>query len=174
MHIANDTCMATQHERWTYKNGLLRKQLDYFLVNNYLRGCLLYCRVFSALDTGSSHRAAELALTVLKRRPRRKCRILRLPRSCRTDVEQYRKHLALRLDTSIPIDESLTTRANVLEKHMIEAAPASSSNILVKHSGNTLLTSLSEPISDCIRKWRACGRDDEAGRRDVSKEIKKA
>ena len=57
LHFGNEATPETSFERWTYKHGTERKQLDYFLVDQHFVKQVHHCKTCPSFDTGSDHRA---------------------------------------------------------------------------------------------------------------------
>ena len=70
--IMNTFHHCCTNEMWTYRNGISRKVLDYFLVDICLAGFVIACYVLANVDTGSDHRPLLLAFRFGAKRKRKK------------------------------------------------------------------------------------------------------
>lgn len=122
LHIANICSNGLLDSCWTFRNGLLRKQLDYFLVNARAHAMVNFCRVSGDLDTGSDHRAVELVLKV----PRMSPKIVRGKKGrhwrVNTDRLAYKQALDTRLATGNQnLQADPVSSASFLEEQMVGA-----------------------------------------------------
>ena len=106
---------------WTYRNGELRKQLDYFLVESALQLHTVACLVLPGVDIGSDHRPILLDLDcgVCKRKHRKK----RRPKHWRPDAV-YVETVRDRLAQSAARDDA-TSKAALIEEVLAQAVPVS-------------------------------------------------
>ena len=114
----NDWNMA-----WTFKNGSLKKQLDYILVDRKLAKWSMNCQVLECLDIGSDHRALVLRLrcTPVLRKRRRKVR--NKPVSTYDSIFNRRLHEHLKI---FPYDSKCAKeKSKLLHEVMLQSADSS-------------------------------------------------
>ena len=97
--LGNTRFEAQLDQTWTWRNGSLRKQLDYILPDLQLFRSLMWCGVCTDLDTGSDHRAVRACFAYFSTDNAqfseidRKRKKTRFDKKWRVDVQKYQEEL---------------------------------------------------------------------------------
>ena len=117
--VANTYFDIDREDAWTYRNGDLRKQLDYILMDKAIFKKTKRCGVQAEVDTGSDHRAVETCMAIKsKARARKKTKH---DGKWSVDTQLYKKTLDEQLAEKLPGEASVDDRAWHLSKSMCEA-----------------------------------------------------
>ena len=172
--IVNKCVADDLQQYWTYRNGSLRKQLDYFLTDSVLTRFVSFCAVNTDLDTGSDHRALELRLQPWGGNTRRIHKMKKAPQwNTAVDVQVYRESLrsSLAADDRNPAAQT-SVKACALEKHMLDACAAAQACAHVR-GGSDKLKEIELRIREAIEERNACSTEDPQRRATICKKIKR-
>ena len=127
-------CISNTHftnifdETWTYVNGGICRQLDFVIVDVALFKAISMCKATSAVDIGSDHRPVSMCLHIRKLHKRQKKGFQGASKweVCKPKYQEVLNH---KLE-DYPFDaEDLSDKAIFLERAMLDAGKAASTNV---------------------------------------------
>ena len=183
--ICNTFGRYSADQAWTYRNGALRKILDYILVDQALARTVLECFVLADVDTGSDHRPLLLSLGFHAKKGRKKKR-KRIDKRWKPDNHYIDKLTSLLAECRAE-SCSAQAKADKLQKALLQACEATAGVIdepsvdlrlydaqlrnlilmrrsipslgLSRHEANTRRISLCKQIQKVIRQKRSFEQD---------------
>ena len=155
-------------DAWTYRNGSLRTQIDYILVDCSLFSSLRSCNVFPDVDTGSCHRPVRAQLCFGNSSGARKGKAKRKRSAWHVDHEKYKFELDLLVE-GVAGQGPADGREQALTQAMLRATELSQK---ARASNRVSQDSFTPEIQTLINERRALQRrQDILRRREICKRI---